>query len=44
MNELSVRHQALHHEKFAPGTQAIRDVGHRHRGWIGLIGWGRRHG
>jgi hypothetical protein len=44
MNELSAGHQALHHEKFAPGTQAIWDFGYRHSGWIGLIRWGRRHG
>lgn len=44
MNELPAGHQALHHEYFAPGTRAIRDIGYRHSGRIGLIRWGRGHG
>jgi hypothetical protein len=43
MNKLSAGHQAFHHEKFAPGAHTIRDIGHRHSGWVGLICWSGRH-
>ena len=44
VDELSAGYQALHHGNFAPRACAIRNLGQRRGGCIGLVDGGGRHG